>query len=258
VNLGFAALYAAFAAVALWLLGEVLLQHRAPLPWRVLALAGFAGVAGGVVLGSVPLIGGGAAGFAVGQALVTRAVKRADGRHWSLRRSDGSVPGPLGRLPFLAPAGAPPASDEPAEPVGEVGPVEEAPPPLAAVPVDEAPTQTWHAGYAYLDQPVHQPQPLEAVDEAGDSYGVYTGVAAQQGYGYQDYGQQYGYDASYPQYAGYQEQYAYQQQTAYQGEYAAYGWPQETYQQQGYAAEYGGETYQDPYQQQSYPPQQYS
>jgi hypothetical protein len=258
VNLGFAALYAAFAVVALWLLGEVLLQHRAPLAWRVLALAGFAGVAGGVVLGMVPLIGAGAAGFGAGQVMVTRAVKRADGWYWSLRGADGGVPGPLGRLPFLRAAEAPPASDEPAEPVGEVGPVEAAPAPQP-VPVAEAPTQTWDPGYAYQEAGLYQMRPL---DEDSDNYGVYTGAAAQavreQYAGDPGYQQQYGYDPAYGQYAGYQEQYGYQQQP-YQEGYAAYGY-QEQYaypQQQGYGQGYP-EQYQEPYPQQPYPPQQYN
>ena len=39
--MGWAVLYIAFGIVALWLLGEVLLQYKARLRWRLLAFAGF-------------------------------------------------------------------------------------------------------------------------------------------------------------------------------------------------------------------------
>ena len=42
--MGWTVLYIAFGIVALWLLGEVLLQYKARLRWRLLAFAGFLGV----------------------------------------------------------------------------------------------------------------------------------------------------------------------------------------------------------------------
>ena len=48
--MGWTVLYIAFGVVALWLLGEVLLQYKARLRWRLLAFAGFLGVVGGVYL----------------------------------------------------------------------------------------------------------------------------------------------------------------------------------------------------------------
>ncbi|GFN03290.1 hypothetical protein Smic_18460 [Streptomyces microflavus] len=42
--MGWTVLYIAFGLVALWLLGEVLLQYKARLRWRLLAFGGFLGV----------------------------------------------------------------------------------------------------------------------------------------------------------------------------------------------------------------------
>lgn len=47
--MGWTVLYIAFGVVALWLLGEVLLQYKARLRWRVLAFCGFLGVVLGVL-----------------------------------------------------------------------------------------------------------------------------------------------------------------------------------------------------------------
>ena len=69
--MGWTVLYIAFGIVALWLLGEVLLQYKARLRWRLLAFAGFLGVVIGVLIPSVVVIGLGAAAFAVGQTYVT-------------------------------------------------------------------------------------------------------------------------------------------------------------------------------------------
>ena len=46
--MGWTVLYIAFGIVALWLLGEVLLQYKARLRWRLLAFVGFLGVVFGV------------------------------------------------------------------------------------------------------------------------------------------------------------------------------------------------------------------
>ncbi|MFB7075426.1 hypothetical protein ACFCX2_41655, partial [Streptomyces sp. NPDC056290] len=69
--MGWTVLYIAFGIVALWLLGEVLLQYKARLRWRLLAFAGFVGVVAGVLMSNVIVIGVGAAAFAVGQTYVT-------------------------------------------------------------------------------------------------------------------------------------------------------------------------------------------
>ena len=51
--MGWTVLYIAFGIVALWLLGEVLLQYKARLRWRLLAFGGFLGVVLGVLIPSV-------------------------------------------------------------------------------------------------------------------------------------------------------------------------------------------------------------
>ncbi|WP_316520788.1 hypothetical protein [Kitasatospora brasiliensis] len=190
MGIGYLLLCAALAVVALWLLAEVLFQNRAPLHWRILALAGFLGVAAGMSIGSVVVIGAGAALFAVGQTFVTLSVKRGYQAGWSLRKPDGSLPGPLAKVPLLgaltggAAAVAAVAAAE--ERVGEVSAVEETPAPApAAVPVpmpDAVPEVEQTAAFEmhelaqdgvyapgyYEQQPQQQPQdPYAAAYQAG-------------------------------------------------------------------------------------------
>ncbi|MEV4337256.1 hypothetical protein [Streptomyces sp. NPDC049590] len=84
--MGWAVLYIAFGGVALWLLGEVLLQYKARLRWRLLAFAGFLGVVVGVLLPSVIVIALGAMAFAVGQTCVTLSFRRGFASGWAVRR----------------------------------------------------------------------------------------------------------------------------------------------------------------------------
>ncbi|MFE0764898.1 hypothetical protein [Streptomyces smyrnaeus] len=101
--MGWTVLYIAFGVVALWLLGEVLLQYKARLRWRALAFTGFLGVVVGTVLPSILVIGVGIAAFAVGQTFVTLSVRSGFTAGWSLgggpgssrrRRSGAAAPGP--------------------------------------------------------------------------------------------------------------------------------------------------------------------
>ncbi|MGP3975196.1 hypothetical protein ACTWQF_14510 [Streptomyces sp. 8N114] len=100
--MGWTVLYIAFGVVALWLLGEVLLQYKARLRWRALAFTGFLGVVVGTVLPSIIVIGVGIAAFAVGQTFVTLSVRSGFTAGWSLgggpgssrRRRTGAAPGP--------------------------------------------------------------------------------------------------------------------------------------------------------------------
>ncbi|MGW6983345.1 hypothetical protein ACWGE1_28570 [Streptomyces sp. NPDC054932] len=89
--MGMTVLYIAFGFVALWLLAEVLMQYKARLRWRLLAFAGFLGVVAGVILPSVPVIGAGAAAFAVGQTLVTLSFRKGFVAGWALRRGGEPV-----------------------------------------------------------------------------------------------------------------------------------------------------------------------
>jgi hypothetical protein len=82
--MGWAVLYIAFGIVALWLLGEVLLQYKARLRWRLLAFVGFLGVVVGVLIPSVVVIGLGAAAFAVGQTYVTLSFRSGFAAGWAV------------------------------------------------------------------------------------------------------------------------------------------------------------------------------
>ncbi|MFF9145362.1 hypothetical protein ACF1BN_10965 [Streptomyces sp. NPDC014861] len=83
-------LYIAFGLVALWLLGEVLLQYKARLRWRILAFCGFLGVVVGVLLASTVVIIAGAVAFAVGQTFVTLSFRRGFSTGWAIGGNPGA------------------------------------------------------------------------------------------------------------------------------------------------------------------------
>ncbi|MEV0490316.1 hypothetical protein [Streptomyces atratus] len=87
--MGWTVLYIAFGIVALWLLGEVLLQYKARLRWRLLAFAGFACVVVGVLMPSVFVISVGAIAFATGQTYVTLSFRRGFSTGWAIGGSPG-------------------------------------------------------------------------------------------------------------------------------------------------------------------------
>ncbi|MEU5094329.1 hypothetical protein [Streptomyces sp. NPDC020996] len=91
--MGYTVLYIAFGIVALWLLGEVLLQYKARLRWRLIAFVGFLGVVLGVMIPSVVVIGLGAAAFAVGQTYVTLSFRRGFSSGWAVKRPDADADG---------------------------------------------------------------------------------------------------------------------------------------------------------------------
>ncbi|MFJ5830266.1 hypothetical protein [Streptomyces sp. NPDC093089] len=88
--MGWTVLYIAFGVVALWLLGEVLLQYKARLRWRVLAFCGFLGVVLGVLMPSVAVIIVGAVAFAVGQTYVTLSFRRGFSTGWAIGGNPGA------------------------------------------------------------------------------------------------------------------------------------------------------------------------
>ncbi|MFF4821117.1 hypothetical protein ACFY2K_41810 [Kitasatospora sp. NPDC001309] len=218
MGIGYLLLYVALAVVALWLVAEVLLQNRAPVHWRALALAGFLGVAVGMGLDSVVVIGAGAALFAVGQTFVTLSVKKGYQAGWSLRNADGSLPGPLAKVPLLGAltggaAVAAAAAEE--KRVGEVSAVEEtlAPDtaPASAPVAEDVPEVEQTAAFemrelaqdgvyapSYYEQPQAQQQPQQPQDPYAPAY--------QPGYEQQQWQQ--------PQQ---QPAYAYEQQQSYGG-----------------------------------------
>ncbi|MCZ0995769.1 hypothetical protein O1L44_25630 [Streptomyces noursei] len=193
--MGWTILYIAFGLVALWLLGEVLFQNKAPLRWRLLALCGFLGVVTGVLLPSVIVIALGGIAFAVGQTYVTLSVRRGYEDGWTIggrpkpnrrrraRSSRGPAAGPKlqvsglteetpgpsweaarspGRRPRRRPRRRRRRVPDPYQPLpDQVGPGE----PPAAAP-------DFASASAFADAPtVYAPQPLP--DETG-AYGVYS------------------------------------------------------------------------------------
>ncbi|MEV0779412.1 hypothetical protein ACIBLA_31395 [Streptomyces sp. NPDC050433] len=202
--MGWTVLYIAFGIVALWLLGEVLLQYKARLRWRLLAFTGFLGVVLGVLLASVPVIGVGAIAFAVGQTYVTLSFRRGFSTGWAI----GGSPGASRRRK----AGGEGESREPSLEVSdlEYQPVAPGPVPgpegLAGPVPDEPP---------YVPS-VYEPEPMP--DETGQ-YGVYSD-AAYQATQYGNYDPYTGYDPATGQntYAG-QDSYAGQGQGQGQGGY---------------------------------------
>ncbi|WP_329408991.1 hypothetical protein OG802_09400 [Streptomyces sp. NBC_00704] len=282
--MGWTVLYIAFGIVALWLLGEVLLQYKARLRWRLLAFVGFLGVVLGVLIPSVVVIALGAAAFAVGQTYVTLSFRRGFAEGWAFRRSDTESDGTVLTKRRRGKA-------ERQDPALEVS----GPEPDGAGPDSGAPhgdgtafggrdEHAFAAGKAYGDDDfdgddrddvftpaprsfdpaasVYEPQPLP--DDTG-SYGVYsdaayagaTGQGQSQGQGQDQYAtagqgtdQNYGYD-----YAGYpQQQYGYD--ATGEQQYAAYSDPYigtQTYGGGSYDAGYG----QQQYAQQGYGQEQY-
>ncbi|MGW0612212.1 SCO2102 family sporulation regulator [Streptomyces sp. NPDC002788] len=264
--MGWAVLYIAFGVVALWLLGEVLLQYKARLRWRLLAFVGFLGVVVGVLIPSVVVIGLGAAAFAVGQTYVTLSFRSGFAAGWAMNapvlggRSKRRR-GERGRQ----------------EPTLEVSDLEAAD---GGHSDEGADHRRDTAGYGYDDDydaddvftparpgrpadaettAVYEPQPMP---EDTGSYGVYgnpghqgqshdqyaaQGADQSYSYDYSGYGQQQGYDTTgQQQYAAYSDPYigssnygGASYDTGY-GDQQYYG--QQGYGQDQYAGTYGGET----------------
>ncbi len=182
--MGYTVLYIAFGAVALWLLGEVFLQNKARLRWRLLAFVGFLCVVVGVMAAQVFVIVLGAIGFGTGQALVTRSHRRGFVTGWAIAARPGSSRRGRGRDAAGSGDPAEPDEAEAAEAFEEPEPAARAEadpwadPEPAAEPFDPAGGQIPEPRTA----PVYSPAPLP--EETGE-YGVYA-------------------DASYPA-AGYDE-----------------------------------------------------
>ncbi|MEU0253629.1 hypothetical protein ABZ299_14195 [Streptomyces sp. NPDC006184] len=272
--MGWTVLYIAFGGVALWLLGEVLLQYKARLRWRLLAFAGFVGVVLGVLIPSVVVIGLGAIAFAVGQTYVTLSFRRGFASGWAVKRpgpeTDGGSKRRRGRADRREPdthdtgtrfAGT--ADDRDAEHADHgahdgygsqaqaSGDYDDYDRDDVFTPPASRPAEPTAAGTG----DVYAPQPLP--DDTGN-YGVYGGPAyaetaqpqgaAQQDYAYDysGYGQQgYGYDGAGQQaYANYSDPYIGSQpygDTSYGTDYS------QQYGQQDYAQDpYAGGGYGEP------------
>ncbi|MYR96788.1 MULTISPECIES: SCO2102 family sporulation regulator [unclassified Streptomyces] len=206
--MGWTVLYIAFGLVALWLLGEVLLQYKARLRWRLLAFGGFLGVVMGVLLASVPVIVVGTLAFATGQTYVTLSFRRGFSTGWAI----GGSPGESRRRKGAERAAA-------KEPTLEVSDLEVSDP--AAEPGFDSFGHGSGAPAAASDATsVYEPQPLP--DDTGQ-YGVYSDP---------------GYAANSP---GDQDQHGYEPDPAAQPQFAAY----DPY--TGYDPQQGQDTYTGPY-----------
>ncbi|MGW3205114.1 SCO2102 family sporulation regulator [Streptomyces sp. NPDC001135] len=258
--MGWTVLYIAFGIVALWLLGEVLLQYKARLRWRLLAFAGFLGVVVGVLMPSVIVIGVGAIAFAIGQTYVTLSFRRGFAAGWAVKRPDAETGGTSKRRRGKADRHAP-ESEAPDLETG--GPDDDR-------DLGQAVHPQGHGDYDDYDRDdvftpaarpgdpsaaettaVYEPQPLP---EDTGSYGVYGDTAyagatqaqgTEQGYAYDysGYGQQgYGYDPGGQQaYANYSDPYIGSQpygggayDTGYSGQYGQQGYTQDPYAGGGY------------------------
>ncbi|GGU54117.1 hypothetical protein GCM10010211_18780 [Streptomyces albospinus] len=191
--MGWTILYIAFALVALWLLGEVLFQHKARLRWRLLALTGFLGVVAGVLIPSVIVIGVGAVAFAVGQTFVTLSFRRGFTAGWAI----GGKPKENRRRR------ARPSGGRAAQPALQVSDVEAVPPAdtePADAPAQGAAEDPYAAGSGYGTGGFEGQDPYGAApDPAG--YAPQS-APGQDGSAYAEpYGEQYGrqYAEPYPQ-----------------------------------------------------------
>ncbi|MFC8711687.1 hypothetical protein ACFUCQ_17465 [Streptomyces sp. NPDC057197] len=279
--MGWAVLYIAFGGVALWLLGEVLLQYKARLRWRLLAFGGFLCVVLGVLLPSVLVIALGAIAFATGQTYVTLSFRRGFVAGWAVRQP-GAAEGTKrrrgrGGRKDAAPENPGPeaAVDGPGEAFGAddpAGAYDGPGPDASAYGHDDEPDDVFTPARppeptAAESTAVYAPQPLP--DDTG-SYGVYGGTghsagspapdpyaataqAPDQGYGYDYSGYQqqgYGYDGTgQQQYAAYSDPYIGTQTydggtgTGHPGDYGRQGYGgQDQYAAGGPGGGYGGET----------------
>ncbi|WP_436736516.1 hypothetical protein [Streptomyces sp. BBFR102] len=242
--MGWTVLYIAFGVVALWLLGEVLLQYKARLRWRLLAFAGFSCVVLGVLTSLVVVIALGAVAFAVGQTFVTLSFRRGFSTGWAVGGRPGAsrrrrAAGATRQDPTLEVSGlqeetpkmpeSPPvyAAVEPVpDDTGQYGVYDTAPDKPATGPTGyETPYAAQESGYAPQD-PYAAPQAGYAYDHASQDYGYGTGQEQGQYTGHADpYAATAGYDRTAQ--GGYGDWGSQQAQDAY-------GHPQETYSQTGY------------------------
>lgn len=227
--MGWTVLYIAFGIVALWLLGEVLLQYKARLRWRLLAFTGFVGVVIGVLMPSVLVITIGAIAFATGQTYVTLSFRRGFSTGWAIGGSPGESRrrrGNSDREPRLQVSDLETEYDPGAPPQPSHAPQS----PAAVYEPEPLPDDTGQYG-VYTDTRPQQEQHQEHQEPQGQpqyaAYDSYTDYSAHPARGGQDiYGGQDGY-AGQGTYAG-QDGYAgagqYDYGTAGQ-QYAAYSDP---------------------------------
>ncbi|MFD3535774.1 hypothetical protein [Streptomyces sp. NPDC058664] len=239
--MGWTVLYIAFGVVALWLLGEVLLQYKARLRWRVLAFCGFLGVVAGVLLSLVAVIIAGAVAFAVGQTYVTLSFRRGFSTGWAI----GGNPGASRRRRAGAPEQAGPTLE--VTELSYEGQDAYAGQGTAYADQDAAYAGRGDAGEQHAAETTAVYEPLPMPDDTGQ-YGVYD-TGRDQGHGAgQDpahTGYETGYGTGYDPYApAHEQQPAYDYGAAGQQQYAAYSDP---YIGPGTDGQQYGSYYGDPY-----------
>ncbi|WP_329616808.1 hypothetical protein OG244_30485 [Streptomyces brevispora] len=227
--MGWTVLYIAFGIVALWLLGEVLLQYKARLRWRLLAFTGFVGVVIGVLMTSVFVITIGAIAFATGQTYVTLSFRRGFSTGWAIGGSPGESRrrrrGSGDREPQLQVSDLEMEYDHGAPPEPSHAPQNQA----AVYEPEPLPDDTGQYGVYTDPRPQHE-QHQEHQPSQGEpqyaAYDPYTDYSAYPAQGQDAYGGQDGY-AGQGTYAG-QDGYAGAGQYDYgtdQQQYAAYSDP---------------------------------
>ncbi|MFG2112484.1 hypothetical protein ACGFRB_07570 [Streptomyces sp. NPDC048718] len=256
--MGWTVLYIAFGVVALWLLGEVLLQYKARLRWRLLAFGGFLGVVLGVLLPSVLVIVIGALAFATGQILVTLSFRRGFSTGWAIggrpgasrrRRAGGGKSRESATLEVSDLTYEDAAHETGADPAAPADP--DAAAPTAVYAAEPMPEDTGNYG-VYDGSYGHPAAPAAPADDRTAAYADPYAPGA--GYGQHQPAYDYG--------TGDQQSYA-----AYSDPYIGGGRPQDPYQQpyaDPYASSYGGydtppggvwvPQQRDPGQQPAYPP----
>ncbi|MFE9855941.1 hypothetical protein [Streptomyces sp. NPDC005780] len=246
--MGWTVLYIAFGIVALWLLGEVLLQYKARLRWRLLAFTGFAGVVVGVLMPSVFVIALGAIAFATGQTYVTLSFRRGFSTGWAIGGSPGESRrrrggAPADREPTLQVSDLEMEYDHAAPQQPEAAPQAG---PAAVYAPEPLPDDTGQYGI-YTDHHPQQGQHQEPQQPQYAAYDPYTDPAAHPAQGQDTYGGQdtyagagqYDYGTDQQQYAAYSDPYI--GTTASTPQYGTYG------NDGGYDSYGSGQQFADPY-----------
>ncbi|NEA42141.1 hypothetical protein G3I42_23295 [Streptomyces sp. SID11385] len=191
----------------MWLLGEVLLQNKARLRWRLLAFAGFLGVVLGVLMASVFVIVLGALAFATGQTLVTLSFRRGFDAGWALKGKAGEKLGALGdrvrgereRGPSLEVSDLREEGDAPAPTRPEAGEAQAAPAAEEAATTAVFDAVNVAEGRGVLSEP--DPETAWQTPVADHTPGYQSGYDPYTGHGYAPEAAPAGWDQQQPGYA---------------------------------------------------------
>ncbi|MEV7864842.1 hypothetical protein AB0P17_01775 [Streptomyces sp. NPDC088124] len=243
--MGWTVLYIAFGIVALWLLGEVLLQYKARLRWRLLAFTGFMGVVLGVLIPNIFVIVLGTIAFAVGQTYVTLSFRSGFSTGWAIggrptvsKRRKAAKEEAADREPALE------VSDLEYEPAAAQEPLPVRPAADAASVYTTEPMPDETGQYGVYDDALQDPRSASRADAdaatgTADAGGYGGGYDPYSGYGTQQAGQDaYAAHDPYATHDGYANQDAYAGQGGY-GAQNTYAADQDAYNQQTQQYGYG-------------------